>query len=332
MSTIAPALEEQKRRNPLSILTRPGVGLLAFLVVVSIVAGLLEPSFFGAQNWANIGNQMVFVTILGVSMTLVLIGGGIDLSVGAIVGLSGAVVAQLLIAGVPLGVALVVGILTGLGIGIGNGLIITKLGIPDFIATLATLAVVRGILQAWTVGVPFLINFSNSYAKVSGLTEVVGRVTVPMLVAVAVALVVFFLLRYTIIGQRIRAMGSNREATGLAGVRVNRVKILLYAISGTLAGVTGVLLAGRLGTVQPTMGAGLEVSAIAAAVMGGAALTGGKGSVFGAVVGALTLTIIQNIINLFNVSPAWETFVVGAVILLAVLVDRGTSGRTRKAL
>jgi ribose transport system permease protein len=329
MSSVSSAVQEPRRRNPLAVLARPGLGLLAFLVIVSLVAGLLQPTFFGAQNWANIGNQMVFVTILGVSMTLVLIGGGIDLSVGAVVGLAGAVVAQLLNGGVPLGVALLVGIVTGLGIGIGNGLIITKLGIPDFIATLATLAVVRGILQAWTVGVPFLINFSDSYAKVSGLTEVVGRITVPMIVALVVALAVFGLLRYTVTGQRIRATGSSREATSLAGVRVDRVKILLYAISGTLAGITGVLLAGRLGTVQPTMGAGLEVSAIAAAVMGGAALTGGKGSVFGAVVGALTLTIIQNLINLFNVSPAWETFVVGAVILVAVLVDRATSNRSR---
>lgn len=332
MSTIANTdISAPAGRRPWLILTRPGVGLLLFLVIISIVGGILQPTFLQVENWTNMGNQMVFTVILGVGMTLVLIGGGIDLSVGAVVGLSGAVVAWLLAQNVPLVVALIVGILTGTGVGALNGLVITRLKLPDFIATLAVMAIMRGLLQAWTVGIPFLIYASNAYRSFAGLTPVVGRVTIPILIAAAVTLFVWALLRYTILGRRIRASGSNREAAALAGVRVSRVKLIIYVMSGTLAGIVGVMIAGRLGTVEPTLGTGFEVSAIAAAVMGGAALTGGKGSVFGAVVGAVTLTVIQNLINLFNVSPAWSPFVLGVVILIAVGVDRLSSAANKLA-
>jgi len=319
------------RQRIAAVLARPGVSLLIFVVAISIVAGLLEPSFFTVNNWVNMVNQMIFVLIVGIGMTVVLIGGGIDLSVGSIVGLSGGVTAWLMGNGVPLGAAVVVGIVTGLGLGIVNGLVITRLKIPDFIATLATLAVIRGLLHAWTEGVPFTGYSTEGYRLLAGLDPLVWRITVPMIVAAGVAALAALMLRYTSIGRHIRATGSNREAASLAGVRVNGVKILLYAGSGTLAGLAGILLAGRLDTVQPQMGADLMILAIAAAILGGAALTGGRGSILGAVVGAFTLILIQNLVNLFNITPAWEPLIIGVVILAAVVFNRTSTLVVRRA-
>lgn len=300
-------------------------GILVFLVAISLFTATQESTFLTGGNWSNILNQAVFVAILAVGMTIVLISGGIDLSVGAVAGLCGGLVASFMAHGVPMPIAFVDALLLGTALGTINGLVITRLGVPDFIATLAMLGIARGILFIWTEGVPFLDFLNEEYRTIGGLDKLFWFVSVPLVILALVAVGAAVLLRGARIGSHIRATGSNPDGARLAGVHVARVKIGVYALSGALAAVVGILLAGRLSTVQPTMGQGLELNAIAAAVMGGAALTGGRGSVLGAVLGALTLTVIQNMINLLDINPAWEVITVGAIIIVVVSVDRLTS-------
>jgi ribose transport system permease protein len=185
------------------------------------------------------------------------------------------------------------------------------------------LGVARGILYVWTQGVPMLNYMSDLFYTIGGLNPLVWRLTVPLIVAFVLLLVLAFVLRRTSFGVHLRATGSNAGAAALSGISVQNIKILTYIISGMLAAVTGILLAGRLTTVHPDMGAGYELQAVAAAVMGGAVLNGGRGSFYGALIGALTLTVIQNVINILNLDSNWQDVVVGVIIIAAVLIDRG---------
>jgi ribose transport system permease protein len=302
-----------------------GGGTLVFLVVLSIIMAASKSSFLTVDNWANIINQSVFVGILAVGMTIVLVSGGIDLSVGAVAGLTAGIVAWLMGHGVPAPWAFIDALLLGIGLGIINGLVITRLRVPDFIATLAMLGVARGVLFVWTQGVPFLDYETSAYRTIGGLDRIVWVITLPMLILAVIAIAATVLLRKSRFGSHLRASGSNAEGARLSGVSVDRVKISVYALSGALAALVGILLAGRLTTVEPTLGNGMELNAIAAAVLGGAALTGGRGSIPGAVIGAITLAVIQNSINLLGIEPAWETLIVGAVLLIAVVLDRVAS-------
>lgn len=307
---------------PRRIATSTGGGTLLFLLVMCAIMATQNSTFLTSNNLLNVLNQSVFIGILAVAMTIVLIHGGIDLSVGAVAGLTGGLVAYLMGHGVPIGWAFIDALLLGTALGIVNGLVITRLGVPDFIATLAMLGVARGLLFVWTQGVPFIDYATSAYRTIGGLNAVVWKITVPMIVLAVVAALAAAMLTRSRFGSHVRATGSNREGARLSGVNVDKVKIAVYALSGALAALAGILLAGRLTTVQPGMGEGLELRAIAAAILGGAALTGGRGSVLGAVVGAITLAVIQNIINLSGLNPAWETLIVGAIILTAVIVDR----------
>jgi ribose transport system permease protein len=312
----------QARTLPRRIATSTGGGTLVFLLVMSAIMATQNSKFLTSNNLFNVLNQSVFIGILAVAMTIVLIHGGIDLSVGAVAGLTGGVVAYLMGHGVPMGWAFIDALMLGTALGIVNGLVITRLGVPDFIATLAMLGVARGLLFVWTQGVPFIDYATDTYRTIGGLKDLFWQITLPMIILLVVALAAATMLTRSRFGSHVRATGSNREGARLSGVAVDKVKIAVYALSGALAALVGILLAGRLTTVQPGMGEGLELRAIAAAILGGAALTGGRGSVVGAVVGAVTLAVIQNIINLSGFNPAWETLIVGVIILAAVLADR----------
>lgn len=312
------------------LLGRPGAGIFVFLAVIAIVLGLTTSQFLTSGNVFVIVNQAVFVLIPTFGMTLVIIAGGLDLSVGSVLGLTGGVAAYLISHGTPLALAFVAAIVCGAAIGGINGLVVTRLGVPDFVATLAMLGVARGVLYVWTHGTPFLDYMSETYYTIGGLSRLAWELTVPMLVALVLLILLAVVLRRTRYGLHLRATGSNPEAAKLSGIDPKRVKLSAYALSGALAAVTGVLLAGRLTTVHPDTGDGYELLAIAAAVMGGAALNGGRGSFYGALLGALTLTVIQNAINILNVNPYWEDVIVGAIIVVAVLVDRGAAALARR--
>ncbi|WP_433605310.1 ABC transporter permease [Dactylosporangium sp. CA-139114] len=311
------------------VLRDPSFGILALLVVAVAVMSFAEPTFATAGNLTNIVNAMITVSFLAIGMTVVLIAGGLDLSVGSVMGLSAGVAASCLNNGLPLAVAFLAALGVGAGIGLINGLLVTKLGIPDFIVTLAMLGLAGGFLLYWTAGVPILGYMTEPYYYVGGLRRILGPITVPMVLVLVVGVAVSVFLRRTALGVKFYAVGSSPTGAMHAGIRVDRIKIGAYVISGLMAAVAGIHIAGRTTTVPPLIGNGYEISAIAAAVIGGASLSGGKGRVIGALVGALTLTLTRNIINLTGVESSWQAVVTGLVLILAILANQAWSGIAR---
>jgi ribose transport system permease protein len=292
-------------------------------VLVALVMGVLAPAFISLSGWYFMINESIFVAFIAIGMTIVLIGGGIDLSVGSVMALAGALSGSLLLHGTPMILAFAVAVAIGAAIGILNGSLIVALRLPDFIVTLAMLSAVRGILLIWTHGDPILGYVTQSYSQIGGTTKIAPYLSIPILLCFVVAVIGAVMLNKTRLGRHIHAVGGNRDAATLAGVRVGRVKILTYAISGLLAAVSGILLAGYLTEISPgTAASGYELTAIAAAVMGGASLYGGRGSVFGACLGAIALTVMTNLLQWWNVDPNLSDVLVGALILLAITLQR----------
>lgn len=306
------------------ILMDPSFGVISLLLLVVIVMSAFQPSFATSGNATNILNAMMTVSFLAIGMTVVLISGGIDLSVGSTMALTAGVAGKFITYGMSLGFAFASALAVGALVGLVNGLLITKLAIPDFIATLAMLGIGQGIMLYWTQGVPILGYMSTPYYYIGGLRKIFGPVSIPMIVLVVVAVIVAILLKKTNLGLNFYAVGSSPVSARNAGVHVNRVKIWAYVISGVLAGVAGIHIAGRTTTIPPLIGNGYEISAIAAAVIGGASLAGGRGRVRGALLGALTLTLTRNIINIVGIASSWQAIVIGFVLIGAVLANRAT--------
>jgi ribose transport system permease protein len=316
----APALGNRIER----LLAKPGSGLVALLILFIIAMTFAAPSFLSFGNWENIANQAVFVLLLALGMTIVLIARGIDLSVGSVMGLSAGVAAFLINQGLIFPLALLAGIGCGLVCGLLNALMITKLGLPDFVATLAMLGVARGALFLWTKGTPFTRYMTPEYRIVGGQVKL-GIISVPIIVAVILCILVSLMLRKSVIGRYLYAVGGSPDAARLSGISVAKVKTFAYVVSGGCAGLAGVILAGRATNVAPTLGTGYEILAITAAIIGGAALTGGRGRMVGAILGALTITLIANAMNIAGVTSEWQQVVTGIILLLAVLLDRITA-------
>lgn len=304
------------------ILVDPSFGVVALLVLVVIVMSVFQPSFKTGGNVTNIVNAMMTVSFLAIGMTIVLISGGIDLSVGSTMALTAGVAGKLICYGMNMIFAFFFALLIGALVGLINGLLITKLAIPDFIATLAMLGIGQGIMLFWTHGVPILGYMSTPYYYIGGLRKIFGPISIPMIVLIVVAVGIAILLRKTNLGLYFHAVGSSSVSARNAGVHVGRIKIWAYVISGVLAAIAGIHIAGRTTTIPPLIGNGYEISAIAAAVIGGASLAGGRGRVRGALLGALTLTLTRNIINIVGIASSWQAIVIGFVLIGAVLANR----------
>lgn len=307
------------------IFAQPGSGVLALLAAFVVAMAFVSPAFLSIGNWVNIADQMVSVLLLALGMTVVLICRGIDLSVGSVMGLSAGVSAYLITQGLIVPFALLAGVACGVFCGFLNALMITKLGLPDFIATLAMMGIARGVLFLWTEGTPFTRFMTPLYSVVGGQIKVLGFLGVPVVIAVITCALTWFVLRKSLLGRHFYAVGGNPDAARLSGVPVARIRTYAYLFSGGCAGLAGVLLAGRATNVAPTMGSGYEISAITAAIIGGAALTGGRGRMIGAVLGALTIVLATNAMNIAGVSPDWQQVAIGVILLLAVLLDRLTT-------
>ncbi|MCY9670845.1 ABC transporter permease [Paenibacillus alginolyticus] len=295
------------------------LGLIIFLAIIIVAMSIISPHFLSYTNMLNVLQQSAFVMILALGMTFVLSTGGIDLSVGSIVGISGGMTAWLLFQDVNIVIAILAGLVLGVVIGIVNGLVITKLGVSPFIATLAMMIIARGILYVWTKAIPF-----RSYMKSNFDFLGQGRflnVQFPVIVVIVLLLVLLFVYRRMKFGRHIQALGSSEEAVRISGIKVDKLRIKVYALSGLIAAIAGILLASRLTTVHPEMGKNYELEAIAAAIIGGTSLSGGKGSLVGTALGAIILFTIKNAMNLLNVHPYWETIVVGIIILVAVSIN-----------
>ncbi|MGX5840059.1 ABC transporter permease [Mesorhizobium sp. ArgA1] len=314
MSTEAAAVERPKRNyNALF-----GLTLLALLVLLWVVLSLATSSFASANNISNLLRQGSMIAILAVGQTFVIITGGIDLSVGAVVGFATVIAAMLINAGVPVFLAVLLTLLVGVAIGLFHGFGIVKMGLPPFIITLATLTSLRGIGLLMTNGNSISINndpfqeFSrNSFLGVPNLFWMVILVGIPA----------YIFLHHSRWGRYLFSVGSNAEASRLSGVNVQRTIFMAYTLSGLCAAFVGVLLASRIGIGNPTQAEGWELQAIASSVIGGTSLFGAVGSVHGPLLGAFILATINNGANLLNVNAFWQRIITGVLIIVIVYFD-----------
>ena len=305
-------------RSAASLLAIEGVTVLVALALLLTFSSIFAPSFLTVENLTNVMVQSVFVLLLGIGMTYVLISGGIDLSVGSTMGVSAAICVFLLNAGVALPFAILAGLLTGAIVGLINSYFIVVLGFADFIATLGTLSLMRGVVEVMTTN-SRLNSQDPGFMALSG-SSVVG-IPVAVIIALLVAIVAGVVLARTTIGRAVYGVGLNRRSSFLAGVLVNQVRFSVYIVSGMCAALSGILLASRLSSVHPAMGTGYELTAIAAAALGGTSLSGGRGSVLGTALGALFLAVLQNTLSLMAVNTFWFQIITGVIIVLAVLLD-----------
>ncbi|MEV4186977.1 MULTISPECIES: ABC transporter permease [Streptosporangium] len=301
-------------------------GALVALVVLAVALSLLSGDFLTVTNLLNVGVQAAVTAILAFGATFVIITGGIDLSVGSVAALSAIVLAWTATdAGLPWPLATVIALAVGLACGLVNAALIAYGKLPPFIATLAMLGVARGLALVISQGSPIAMP-----EAVSHLGDTIGDyLPVPVVVMLIMGLITAVILSRTYSGRAMYAIGGNEEAARLSGINVNRQKLITYALAGLFAAVAGIVLASRLASAQPQAAAGYELDAIAAVVIGGASLSGGKGRAFGTFVGALILAVLRNGLNLLSVSAFWQQVVIGVVIALAVLLDtlrrRGTN-------
>ena len=294
------------------------VGLLVLITIVTI----LSPSFLSTKNIFNILRQTSVNGIIAAGMTFVILTGGIDLSVGSILAISGAVCASLLASGQNIIIAVLAALIIGAMVGFLNGFIITKGKLQPFIATLATMTILRGLTLVYTDGKPITLGSGDLAIKFGqiGGGKIFGIPT-PALIMILVFAICTFVLKNTQMGRYTYALGSNEEATKLSGLNTDKIKIAVYTISGILASVAGIIITSRLFSAQPTAGDGYELDAIAAVVLGGTSLTGGRGKITGTIIGALIIGVLSNALNILDVSSYYQMMVKGAVILVAVLLD-----------
>jgi inositol transport system permease protein len=297
-------------------------GLLLALLLICVALSILTPNFFSIQNLVIILRQISINGILAVGVAFVIISGGIDLSLGSVLALTGVVAA--LFARNESGIFLPVtmGILTGLAIGTINGLVITKGKTAPFIVTLGMMTIARGLALVASDGRP-ISNLSKSFNAI-GAGELFS-IPIPILIFIIIAIVATVILNYTKIGRYIYAVGGNENAAYASGVNVNSVKMFAYMVSGALAGGAGIILASRITTGQPNAGIAYELDAIAAVVIGGTSLSGGVGKIMGTVIGALIIGVINNGLDLMNISSYYQQIIKGIIIIGAVLIDRNNS-------
>jgi ribose/xylose/arabinose/galactoside ABC-type transport system permease subunit len=297
-----------------------GVGPLVGLLLLIVVLSVLSPAFLTVSNAINIFQQISVLAILALGATAVIITGGIDLSVGSILALSGITTAWVAsTAGLPFGLAIVVGLAAGAAAGLVNGLLITEGKLPPFIATLAMLSVARGLTLVMSDGRP--ISGLPSWFRQLVSYRLFGIVPLSVLLVVLLYVLGSAYLRLRPSGRALYAIGGSEEVARLSGLRVDREKLKVYTAAGFLAGVGGLVLAARLNSAQPTAGGGVELDVIAAVVIGGASLAGGAGTVAGTLTGALIIGVLRNGLNLLDVSSFWQQVVIGSVIAAAVMVD-----------
>ncbi|AYY79538.1 MULTISPECIES: ribose ABC transporter permease [Proteus] len=295
--------------------------LIALLLLI-VVVSTLSPNFFTLNNIFNILQQTSVNAIMAVGMTLVILTSGIDLSVGSLLALTGAVAASMVGADVNALVAVVGALALGAAIGGVTGIIVAKGKVQAFIATLVMMLLLRGVTRVYTDGSPINTGFSDNADLFSwfGIGRPFGIPT-PIWLMMIVFLSAWYLLHHTRLGRYIYALGGNESATRLSGISVDKIKIIVYALCGLLAALASVIEVARLSSAQPMAGNGYELDAIAAVVLGGTSLAGGKGRIIGTLIGALILGFLNNALNLLGISSNYQMIVKAVVILLAVLVD-----------
>lgn len=301
---------------------KENLGIIIALLVLCLALSInpiTKHSFLTLKNVFNVLRQISSNLFLACGMTMVIILGGIDLSVGSVIALSGCIAAGAVSRyQLPLGVAVILGILVGLLIGMCNGLVISKTTIPAFIVTLATMNIAKGLAYVYTGGSPVRVVTKEWQFLGAGY---IGIVPTPVIILIIVLIITALIMNHSRMGRYIYAVGGNAQAARFSGIKVAKVKFFVHAYSGLMAGLAGVVLASRMYSGQPTAGEGAEMDAIAAVVVGGTSMSGGFGKIGGTIIGGLIIGVLNNGLNLLNVNSFWQYVVKGAVILLAVFID-----------
>jgi ribose transport system permease protein len=303
-------------------------GILVAIAIFVVVVQIQNDSFLTKDNLLNIGDQWAPVAIMAAGMTFVLIGGGFDLSVGSVLAFSATLSASI-VANHSAVLAFLAAMGLGIGVGVLNGLLVTWLNINPFIATLGTAQMVRGFALIYSDGGTY--RTSSDFLDAIGRSKVAG-IPVPVLIMLGVMIVLGLVLAYTVYGRRIYAIGGNDEASFLGGVRTDRIRASTYVISGACAALAGVIYAGRIGSGQGNLAAGIELDVIAAALIGGISIAGGEGAMWRAAAGVALLAILQNFFNQANVGGFWQLVVKGGIIITAVGIDSYSKKRHRRPL
>ncbi|SKC05000.1 ABC transporter permease [Dyadobacter psychrophilus] len=306
---------------------------LIALFLLCLGLSILSDKFLSVSNLWNVMRQVSVNICISTGMTLIVLTAGIDLSVGSVLALCGAIMAGLLKNGIELPDsnlyigftilgAILAGVITGSAMGAFSGWTITKFNVPPFVATLAMLTVARGLTMLWTQGFP--ISGLGDTFLYFGTGWLLG-IPVPVWISAIIVAIAVFVTNKTRLGRYIYAIGGNESASRLSGIQVNKVKIIVYTIAGALAAVGGIMVTSRLDSAQPNAGISYELDSIAAVVIGGTSLSGGRGSILGTVQGAIIIGVLNNGLVLLNVSPFWQQVVKGLVILIAVIIDKSGS-------
>jgi ribose transport system permease protein len=301
------------------LLNTNGIGIIIAYVAVFVGLSIACPNFLSVSNFMVGIRQAVFTAIVGFAMTFVIAMGGIDLSVGSTVGITGMLVAALMLGGCNIYVAILLAVIVGAVIGLLNGLLVTKMGITYFIATLGMMGILRGLIYVYSKGIPL---YGLSFPPFQYLGQgYVGVVPVPIIITLMVFGICYYLFNKTKFGRYTVSIGSNEDAAEMVGINVDKIKILVFTLSGMLCAVAGVILASRSEAAVPDAGNGYEMDAIAATVIGGTSMTGGKGYMIGTAFGAVLMATIRNGLSLLNINTLWNQVVVGVFILLTVAFD-----------
>ena len=304
------------------------IGIVMILLVMCVILTISTEQFLVEDNIFSVLRQISFIAIIAIGECLVIITGGIDLSVGSIFAMSSVVATMSMVQwGVSVFVGIVIGLVVGAVFGLANGLFITKLRLPPFIATLGTLSIARGLAYGVTGGYP-ISSLPQAFKYIG--QGYIGPVPFPVVLLIFLGVIFTIFLRKTVLGRRIYALGGNEETARVSGIKVKNVKLIVYVLSGVMASISGMATAGRLGVAQSTAGQGYELDAIAAVIIGGASVTGGIGTVFGAIIGAAIMGVLKNGLVLLSVSAYWQQAIVGCVIILAVSMDQLRFIRKRK--
>ncbi|QIB70150.1 ribose ABC transporter permease [Aminipila butyrica] len=296
---------------------------LIVLLILVLAMSLLSDKFFTWRNLLTVLRQTSINAVIATGMTFAILIGGIDLSVGSVLAICGAIAASLIASGTDLVLTILITLFLGLAIGVVNGLLISKGRLQPFIATLGTMTLLRGATLVYTQGRPIGTSGgadSVIFGKI-GSGYIMG-LPIPIYIMIVVFIIAYYILRHLRTGRYIYALGSNEEATVYSGIKTDKVKLFVYGASGMLAALAGILVTARLGSAQPTAGAGYELDAIAAVVLGGTSMAGGVGTIGGTAIGALIIGILNNALNLLQVPSYYQDVAKGAVILFAVLLDR----------
>ncbi|AZN35696.1 ABC transporter permease subunit [Iodobacter ciconiae] len=297
------------------------LGPLLALLLISGVLSVMSRDFLTVNNLLNVLRQVSINALIAFGMTFVILLGGIDLSVGAVLALSSVAIASMMAAGVDPVLATLFGVLAGAALGAVNGVIISRGKVAPFIATLGTMTIFRGLALVASDGRP-ITGFNSDFFSMLGAGYIANLIPVPVVTTLIAFAVLWFLLKKTVFGRHVYAVGGNEEASLISGVKVNRVKLWVYTLSGGLSALAGVILTSRLNSAQPNAGMGYELDAIAAVVLGGTSLSGGRGWIVGTLIGAVLIGVLNNGLNLLSVSSFYQQVIKGSVILLAVLLDR----------